>query len=151
MSEHSLSQIEDRIQAILVGFPALAGWTVRVVESMEVAVEDDEIPVLLILSSNYDTDQADEHGQTIHRADIEVEAISATPSIGMISRANRNALGHVNRAIADDRTLDIGIQDIEPDDIAPVEPRGKDVGSASLKFRVTWFTPRDDWFTITTL
>lgn len=150
MPDHSLSQVEDRIVTVMQGYAPLAGQTVKVAGSLDIAVEDDDLPLLLILTSNYSFDVADENWMTLHSADIEIEAVSATPATGTISRTNRNTLAHVLAAIAADRSLGIGLQDIQEDDIATVEPRGKDVDSASLKFRVSWFTPRNDWFTITT-
>ena len=74
--------------------------------------------------------------------------ITATPASGSISRTNRNTLAKVHAAIAADRSLGIGLQDIQEEDIAPVEPRGKDVDGAALRYRVIFFTSRSDWFTI---
>ena len=148
MSDHVLSQVEDRMAAILSAYPALATYNVLVAESLDVALEDMQFPALLIVTTTTSFDVADENWQTFHRAEIHVEAINTTPPTGTISRTNRNALAHVLAAIAADRTLGIGIHDIQEDDIAPCEPRGKDVDSASLKFLASWFTPRGDWFTI---
>ena len=134
--------------AILSAYPALATYNVIVAESLDVAIEDEQLPALLIVTTTTSFDPHFEHSQTKHDAEIHVEAINTTPPTGTIRRTNRNALAHVLAAIAADRTLGIGIQDIQEDDIAPVEPRGKDVDSASLKFLVSWFTPRGDWFTI---
>ena len=148
MSEHALTQVEDALAAILTAYGALAGQTVLTAESADIAIEDLTLPALLITTTAYSFEVADENWQTIHTATIEVEAISKTPATATISRANRNTLAHVLAAIAANRTLGLGIQDIQEDDIAPVEPRGKDVDAASLQFRVQFFTSRSNWFTI---
>ncbi|MBK6800364.1 MAG: hypothetical protein IPG83_02435 [Novosphingobium sp.] len=149
-SSHSLSQVEDRLATVLDGYAPLSAQTVITSDTLEVAIEDDQFPALVIFTSAYGFDIADENGQAIHTAEIHVEAVNSLPATGSISRANRDALGHVVAAIAADRTLGIGLQDIQEQDIAPVEPRGKDVDSASLRFQVQWFTPLGDHFTIAT-
>lgn len=150
MSDHVLSQVEDQLATTLGNYTSLAGWTIMVAESLDVAIEGADLPLMLITTVAYGFDVADENWMTLHSAEIHVEAVSKTQSSGTISRANRNGLAHVLAAVAADRTLGVGLQDIQEDDIAPVEPRGKDVDSASLKFRVQWFTARGDWFAITT-
>ena len=149
MPEHVLSQVEDAIAAILAAYPALSGHSVAVLESVDVAIENAELPCLAIYTANYGFDVADENWMNVHDAEIHVEAISAGPvSTGTIARANRNALAHVIAAVAADRTLGLGIQDIQESDMAPVEPRGKDTSAALIKFNVKWFTPLGDHFTI---
>lgn len=148
MPDHALSQVEDRLGTILAAYVPLSGINVIVGESLDVAIEDDAIPALIVSTTAYDFDVADESWQTHHKATIEVEAVAGTQPSGTISRANRNTLAHVLAAVAADRTLGIGLQDIQETDVAPTEPRGKDVDSASLQFRVEFFTSRDDWFTI---
>ena len=148
MSDHALTQVEDALAAILGAYGALSAQTVLVAESADIAIEEIALPALLITTTAYSFEVADESWQTIHTATIEVEAISTTPAAATISRVNRNTLAHVLAAIAANRTLGLGIQDIQEDDIAPVEPRGKDVDAASLQFRVQFFTSRSNWFTI---
>lgn len=148
MSDHVLSQVEDRMAAVLTAYTPLAAYSVGVAESVEIAIEDTELPALVIYTTNYGFEVSDENWATLHQAEIHVEAINSTPASGTISRANRNALALVMAAIAADRSLGIGLQDIQEDDIAPVESRGKDVDSASLRFRVSWFTARGNWFAI---
>lgn len=148
MSDHALNQVEDRIAAILSVYGPLAGQTVTVSESLDIAIEDVALPAVVIITTSYSVDQFDENNSSIHTATIDIEAITATPASGSISRANRRTLAYVLAAIAADRSLGIGLQDIQEEDIAPVEPRGKDVDSAALRFRVIFFTSRSDWFTI---
>ena len=148
MSDPAITQVEDRLAAVLSAYPALSGFTVMVSESLDIALPDDLVRGLIISTNSYRFEVSDENWNTLHTANIEVEAIHATPNTGTISRANRAALAHVLAAIAADRTLGIGLHDIQEDDIAAVEPRGKDVDSASLQFTAQFFTARGDWFTI---
>lgn len=148
MADHALTQVENALAAILSAYAPLAAFTVAVSESLDIAIEDTALPALLISTTSYGFEVSDENWQTLHTAKIEIEAIHATQSSGTISRANREALANVLAAIAADRTLGLGIQDIQEDDIAPAEPRGKDVDGASLLFNVQFFTSRNDWFTI---
>lgn len=148
MPDHALNQVEDRIKTILTAYGPLAGKTVSVSESLDIAIEDVALPAVVITTTSYSVDIADENWNTLHTALIDIEAITATPASGSISRANRITLAYVHAAIAADRSLGIKMQDIQEEDIAPVEPRGKDVDGAALRYRVTFFTSRADWFTI---
>jgi hypothetical protein len=150
MAEHSLSQIEDRLEAVLEAWPALSGYSVTVAESIDIAVEELALPALVILTAAYDFDIADENGSAIHSATIQVEAINRTQTTGTIGRANRNALGEAILAVAADRSLGIGLQDAQETDISPSAPNGKDIGAASVGFAIKWFTPLGDHFTIST-
>lgn len=148
MSDHALSQVEDRIVAILTAYAPLTGQTVQVSESLDIAIEDIALPGIVITTTSYTVDQFDENSSSIHTAVIDIEAITATPATGTISRANRNTLALIHAALSTDRTLGIKLQDIQEEDIAPVEPRGKDVDGAAVRYRVIFFTSRTDWFTI---
>lgn len=148
MPDHALNQVEDALRSQLDAYAPLNTHTVLIAETLDVAVEALSLPALLIATVAYSFDVADENWMTLHTATIEVEAISATPATGTISRANRTTLAYVLAAVAANRTLGLGIQDIQEDDIAPVEPRGKDVDGASLRFTVQFFTSRSDWLTI---
>lgn len=145
MTEHCLSQVEDALAAQIAAWPDLAGKRVGVLESPDIAIEELDI---VIATASYGFEIADENWSTLHTADIDVEVIGA-PQVGnTIGRDLRVMLGVIVAAIHADRHLGIGIQDIQEIDVAPAEGRGKDVGSASLRFRVQWFTARGDWFTI---
>lgn len=148
MPDHCLTQVEDRLAVVLDAYAALSAYSVGVSESIDIALEDADLPALVIFTASYSFDVADENWNAIHRAEIQVEAINPTPATGSISRANRNALAHVVAAVAADRSLGIKLQDTQESDIAPTEPRGKDVDSASVSFTVQWFTPLGDHFTI---
>ena len=148
MADTAIAQVEDRLKTIIDAYAPLNTHTVMVADSLDIAIEDVQLPAIIISTRNYSFDVADEHWNTFHTATIEVEAVQALPATGTISRANMTALAYVLAAIAADRTLGIKVHDIQETDIAPVEPRGKDVDSASLQFTVQFFTSRDDWFTI---
>lgn len=145
MAEHVLNQVEDRIAAVLLAWPALAGKAIGVVGSQDIAIDELDIA---IATAAYGFEVADENNQTLHSADIDVESITHGPAAGFIARANREVLAEALAAIAADRSLGIGIQDIQEIDIASADGRGRDVDASSVRFRVLWFTPRDDWFTI---
>lgn len=148
MTDHSLSQVEDAFKAQIDAWPALSAWTVKVAESVDVSIEDAELPCFIITTMDWQVDVADENWMAFHQGIISVEAVSDTAATGIISRVNRDALGEVIKAIAADRSLGLGLQDVQETSMAPTEPEGKDLGSASLLFNVSWFTPRGDHFTI---
>lgn len=143
-----MSQVEDAFKAKIAASAALSGWTVLVAESVDIAIEEEDLPAIIITTMGHSFDVADENWMTIHTQIVSVEAVSQISASGLLNRANRNALAHVLAAIAADRSLGIKLQDVQEEDIAPTEPGGKDMGSASIQFRATYFTPRDDWFTI---
>jgi len=65
-SSHSLSQVEDRLATVLDGYAPLSAQTVITSDTLEVAIEDDQFPALVIFTSAYGFDIADENGQAIH-------------------------------------------------------------------------------------
>lgn len=133
----------------LAAWPALDAWTIETDRPLDEALAEEEGDTILIFTVQYQTLCALESGRTEHTALIEFEAVSRTPTIGTISRHNHAAIAHVAAAIsATGRTLDGRIQWIEEVDVAPAEPRGKDVGGASLQMRAQFYTPHDDWFTL---
>lgn len=149
MADPAIAQVEDMLQATLAAWPGLTGWAVVTDRRLDEALSEEEGNTVLIYTVQYQTICALESGQTEHKAVIEFEAVSHTPTIGTISRANHTALAHIAAAIAaSGRTLNGRIQWIEEVDVAPAEPRGKDVGGASLQMQATFFTPHDDWFSI---
>lgn len=148
MPEAAITQVEDRVKTILQAYVPLAGQNVIVAESLDIALDETMLPAIIITTSSYSVDVADEHWSSIHTMTLEVEAVNELPSTGTISRTNRQTLAHVNAAIAVDRSLGIKVHDIQEQDMSPTEPRGKDVDSASLQYQVQFFTSRSDWFTI---
>lgn len=144
----AVCQVEDRLKQILEAWEPLAGHTVITDQSLDVAVEEDQWPAILIYTIAYEMDQSDEGWASNHIATIEFEVISGTQTVGTISRKNHATIAHIIAAIAADRSLGNLVEDTQENDVAPASPNGKDVGSASLQAFVRFKTPRGDWFTI---
>lgn len=148
MPSPAIAQVEDALAAALSAWPALAGQTIITDANTDIAVDETVMPAIQIFSTAYTVEPFDEANQSLHRATIEVEAVSDTPTAGTISRANHETLANVLACVAADRRLGGLLADIQEIDVAPSSANGRDVGSASLQFTALFFTARDDWFTI---
>lgn len=148
MPDTALTKVENALAAQLGAWPALASYIIQVDGSADVAVEAETDKVIRIYTTALGVDQADEQNQTIHTATIDFEAVSTAQISGSISRACQETIAHIVAAIASDRTVGGRLQDIQEVDVASVGATGMDTDSASLQTTVTFFTPRDDWFTI---
>lgn len=126
----------------------LDGWTVITAQATEEKIEPDKWPALPIYTTAYEVQPFDGQDEHLHTATLEFEFISGASALGPISRRNHNTIASVQRVIAADRLLGGMLQLCEEVDVAPATPNGKDVGSASIQYRVQFVTPRDDWFTI---
>lgn len=144
----AIGKVEDALKAALQAWPALSGQTIITDQSVDEAVTEDQYPAVLIYTVAYRPDVADENWMSLHEAIVEFEAVDTTQTIGTISRANHTTIAHILGCIAADRSLGGMLQDIQEIDVAPAQPNGRDVGSASLQCRVQFYTPREDWFTI---
>lgn len=142
-------KIEDALKALLEAETGpgdtLEGWTVQVGDSEGVAVEPDTITIWTSASS---MDQFEEQAQTIHTTTIEIEFAKDGDRAGVLSRAIKDAAAAAHALIAADRSLGGRLQDMQEQDIAPTPGDGRDTASASLQYKVQFFTPRDDWTTI---
>lgn len=148
MSDPAICKVEDALAALISTAPSIAGWTIIAERSLDQAVSEEEWPAIVVYAVSYRIDQSDEQNQSIWTAIFELEFISGAPPIGTIGRANHTAIAHAHGVIASDRTLGGRVLDIQEVDVAPAQPNGKDVGSASLQYEVQFYTPRDDWFTL---
>lgn len=148
MPDPAIAKVEDALKAVLLAHAPLIGQTVLTEQSVDIAIDESQFPAIAIYTVAYSVDQADEHWQTIHTATVEFECIDGIQALGSIGRANHTTIAHIIAALAQDRSLGGMLHDIQEIDVAPASPRGKDVGSASLQVRVTFFTGRADWFTI---
>lgn len=148
MADPAIAKVEDALAAQLAAWPALSAYSILTDASDDIAVEAEVDKVIRIYTVAYSVDQSDEQWQTLHTATIEFEVVSVTQSVGTISRACQTAIAHIIGAIASDRTVGGRLQDIQEVDVASAGATGKDADSASLQTTVTFFTPRDDWFTI---
>lgn len=146
MSDPAIAKVEDAIKAKLEAYGALSAQTIITEQSVDIAVDEAALPAILIYTVAYQVDQFDEQHQSIHTATIEFECIDATQAIGTISRANHTTIAHIMACLAADRTVGGILDDLQEVDVAPAQPRGKDIGSASLQVRVQFFTSRSDWF-----
>lgn len=147
----AIAQVEDALGGQITAYAPLSGWTVRTDGSKDVAIDTEELgDVLNIYTVAYAVDNDLMQGQSRHTALIEVEAVTTAQTVGTISRAGHTALAHVVAAVAADRSLGLGraIEDIQENDVAPSGANGKDIGSASLQFTITFYTSRSDWFTL---
>lgn len=148
MPSPAIAKVEDAIAAQIDAYASLSDYTVVTGQSADEALAEGTDKAILISTAAYSFDVADENWMTIHTALIEVESVSQYQAAGTINRANQTVLAHVVAAIAADRSVGGRLQDIQEIDVAPSAAIGKDVGSASLQFRVQFFTPRGDHFTI---
>lgn len=141
----AISKVEDRLGEVIAAYPALAGYTVQA----DAAPNDaSDAMTIVIYTTGYQMHQSDEQGQTRHAATMEFEVISGPSTFGSVSRQNQVAFAHIIAAIAADRSLGGMVEDIQEVDVAPVEQNGRDHAGASLQTAITFYTPRDDWFTV---
>lgn len=145
----AIAQVEDALAAQIGAWPDLAGWSIRVDESADVAIDLTATPrVINIYTVVYKVDQSDEQNQSVHDATVEFEVVSGKPQVGTISRSAHATVARIMAALHADRTLGGLIEDIQEDDVAPAGGTGKDVGNVSLQCTLRFYTPRGDWFTI---
>ena len=141
----AISKVEEKLAVVIGAYLPFAGTTVVADAKPDEAIDPNSI---VIYTTSYRVDQSEEQGQSRHTATIEFEAVNARSPAGTISRRNQVALANVVGALAQDRTLGGMVEDIQEVDVAPLESNGRDRGAASLQSTVTFYTPRDDWFTI---
>lgn len=145
MPDPAIAKVEDALADALRNYPGLTGKTIFTAVNADDAQEAGSI---IVYTMAYKIDQFDELGQTLHSATIEVECIEGPSSAGAVSRACQTTIAHVLAALAADRTLGGMVNDIQEVDVAPTTQSGRDHSAASLQTAVTFFTARDDWFTI---
>lgn len=148
MSDDAIGQILDAFSLMMKALPALAGEDVFTDRSPEEAIENEEIPCWVIYSEAWDFDDAPMQGQTTHTALLNFERIETSANVGLVSRANRNAIAHLIAGIAADPTLGGRLEDCRPLNVAPPMDNGKSIGGASLQIAIRFFTPLGDHFTI---
>lgn len=146
----ALTLVEEMLATVLREYDPLAGKRIITDQSKDTAPDDpgNLIRIYTVAASFEAPAMADD--LTLWIAIIEFESSSTTQIAGTISAENRATLGNVHGALAQDRTLGGKIQDIQEIDMAAVMPNGRDVGAASLQYRVEFYTSRDDWFALVT-
>lgn len=148
MPDTAIVKVEDALKAALEAYAPLAGQTVLVDQSIDVAVDETQMPAIVIFTTAYGVGNFEYNGQSQHNVTIEFEVISGQTVAGTISRKNQETIAHIVACLAADRTLGGRVQDIQEVDVASTEASGRDVAGASLQVSVIFFTPRDDWFTL---
>lgn len=148
MSDAAPYQIIDALADVLRAADPLGGHTIITDQSSDVAFEAESYPLVSIGLTAWRPFNDRQQGQTMHEIEVEFEVVSGKETAGLISRNNMASLAHVLAAIAADRTLDGLIEDIQESQITPAGPEGIEAGSTVLVTTVTFYTPRDDLFTI---
>ena len=141
----AIAKVEDALADVLRAHDPLSGKVVVTAANPDDAQEPGTI---VVFTTAYGVRQFEEMGQSEHTAIVEFECIEGPAAEGMVSRACQTTIAHVLAAIAADRELGGMVQDIQERDVAPCVQNGRDTSAASLQTVVTFFTPRDDWFTI---
>jgi len=144
----ALAKIISAFVALATAHPALAAEPFFEDRSPEDAFDRDEMPAWAVFAEFWSFDPAPDQGQTRHTAAINFERVETSSSVGVISRGNREAIGHLVAALHSDRTLGGRIEDVQELNLAPPMENGRSVGGASLQVAVTFYTPRGDHFTI---
>lgn len=153
MPDAAPAQVIDLLATAVAGWPDLSGWTVvsdADGQTRDKAFEDADYPLVSIAMTAWAVDNDMMQGHTRHEIEIEFEIVSGKETAGVISRNNMTGLAHVIAAISQDRTLGGRIEDIQETEIADAGPSGVDAGATALVTRATFYTPRDDWFTLAT-
>lgn len=141
----AIAKVEEAFKTALSGAASLSSKTIVTATNSDDA---QEAGTIIIYTVAWRTEQFDEQGQTLHTATIEFECIEGPSVAGAVSRACQNTIAKVLGVIATDRELGGMVNDIQEVDVAPCVQNGRDYSAASLQTEVTFFTPRDDWFTI---
>ena len=126
----------------------LQGWTVLTDQSGDIAVQPDQYPVIVITTTSHKFAPALQQWETRPSAMVDFEIVSGAETAGVISRTNHTAVARIIGAIAEDRSFEGKLEDIQEVDVAPTGPNGIDAGSTSLQVAISFITSREDWFII---
>lgn len=143
-------QVEELVADVLRGVTALAGWAVLTEQSEDVAIEDAGAGTINVRTMGISHDTPFASSENEHTQTIEVEVVSGAENYGGIGRNNLNAIAHIAGALCADTTLGGNIFDITPIDTGTPGETGRDIAAASIQFRAVYYTPSDDWFTLST-
>lgn len=143
------SKIVGAFAELLEGYAPLAGISVFTDRSPEDAVQDEEMPCIVIFCQAWAFDNTDwSQGQTTHKMTLNFEFIGTSEVIGIVNQKAQEVLAYVLMAIGDDPTLGGRLEDFEEIDVAPPGDNGKSVGGSSLQGICTFYTPRRNHFVI---
>jgi hypothetical protein len=145
MSETAFAKVEDAFADLLRASSDLSGTLIVTEQSADQAVDEDGYAqTITIYTVALNHDNAPEHGQTLHTADLDFEVTSRIPGAGL-GRANLLTIARIVAALSGDRELGGRIEDWQEIDTATPNATGKDVAGASLRIRATFYTSRTDW------
>lgn len=150
MPDTAQAKILDAYKALVEGYAPLAGKSVITDRSPEEAIEDAELPAIVIYFEAWDFRDAPELGQSmeLHTALINFDVIETSANVGFVSRRNAETIAHINAAVQTDPVLGGRIEDFRGMNVAPPMDNGKSVGGASLQAAIRFYTPLRDHFTI---
>lgn len=146
MPDTALVKVEDAVAALLRAKTELDDWEIET--DPDSSINSEAPKRILVTNGGFTVDQSDCLGQSIHRTVLELAFMSGPQPLGIINRANGEAIAHAHAAIAADRYLNDMLQSLEERDVQSVADELRDVHAATLQYDVEYYTPRDDWFTI---
>lgn len=153
MSDHAVYQVLDLIKGALVADAGLTGWNIVTDRSADDAFQEEEMPAINIYAESLSIETALMQGQVIYDAMVNCDVLRMGDALGQLSRKTLEGVGLIQRAIRTSFNSGVGplvvLQSIEEQDVAPPMETGLNVSGASLQYRVVFYTPTDDPFTIT--
>lgn len=146
----AITQVEALIADRLRAYADLSEWTILTDLAEDEAVEEGDRPAIVIGNAGGSYDNAFEQGSTLHEAVILLEFYAGRESYLGIAKTQQVAAALCNAALCpgNDTRLGGAIHDISPIDLAKPSADTREVGATSMQFRVQFFTPADDWFTL---
>jgi hypothetical protein len=152
MSDHALNQVIDLIAAVISAKAELDTHTVVTDRPADEAFDEAELPAINIYAESIEFDAAYMQGHMMHTVFLNCDVLRIGDSLGQLSRRTLTDIGHIQAAIKADFNSGIGqlkdLQDIEEINVAPPMDTGLNISGASLQYRVTFYTPTDDPFTL---
>lgn len=152
MSDHAAYQVLDLIKQVLSADAALADYTIVTDRSTDDAFQEEEMPAVNIYAESLSVETAYEQGQVLYTAMVNCDVLRMGDALGQLSRKTLQGVGFIQRAIRTSFDSGTGplavLQSIEEEDVAPPMDTGLNISGASLQYRVLFYTPTDDPFTI---
>ena len=150
MSETAIEQVEDLIADRLRAYADLSDWTVLTDLAEDEAIPFEDYPAIAVGNAGVTYNVAFEQGSSLHEAILLLEFYAGRESHLGISRTQQQAAALCNAALcpAGDTSLGGAIHDIIPVDLAKSSADTREAGATSMQFRVQFFTPAHDFFTL---
>lgn len=147
MTDTAQAKIIDAMKDVLEGYAPIT-MPVIVDRSPEEAIDESEVPCIVISSEAWGFRDSPSQGHVIHTMLVNFDVIDTTAAVGSINRRAQETVAHIIAAVGTDPVLGNRIEEFDPVDVAPPMDNGKAIGGTSLQVRVTFYTPRWDHFTI---